>query len=104
MGSFTFNSALYEIVFAKEQSLKGIQRRTLSELELKYEEYVTEHFMNPEPPALEPPTRKEEKSAEKTSPKKEKTSPKKKKVTAGEKKEKVQKKEKKAVKGKITKK
>ena len=101
--SFTSNSALYELVFAKNQSLKGIQRRTLSELELKYEEFVTEHFTNPEPPALEPPTRREEKSVEKTSPKKEKTSPKKKKPAAGEKKEKIQKKEKKAVKGKVAK-
>ena len=94
---------MYELVVTKNQSLKGIQRRTLSELELKYEEFVSEHFTNPEPPALEPPTRKEEKSVEKTSPKKEKTSPKKKKVSTGEKKEKVQKKEKKVVKGKVAK-
>ena len=93
---------MYELVFTKNQSLKGIQRRTLSELELKYEEFVSEHFTNPEPPALEPPTR-EEKSVEKTSPKNEKTSPKKKKVSTGEKKEKVQKKEKKVVKGKVAK-
>lgn len=69
-------------------------------MELKYEEFVSEHFTSPEAPTLTAPSRtKEEKAAVKTSPKKEKT-------TVPEKKEKNAKKTKKVVKaakGKTTK-
>lgn len=61
-------------------------------MELKYEEFVSEHFTNPEAPTLTAPSRtKDEKTAVKTSPKKEK-------AAAPEKKEKNAKKAKKVVK------
>ena len=75
-------SILYEITFSKNESLRGVQRKTFGEIELKYEECVAERFESVEAPKLEPPKRVEKSTQSKKPEKKEKVNKKQKKTKA----------------------
>ena len=73
-------SILYDITFSKNETLRGVQRRTFGELELKYEECVGDRFECVEAPKLEPPKRIEKSTQSKKPEKKEKVNKKQKKA------------------------
>lgn len=56
-GSLNDTSLLFAVAFSKEEKLKGSQRRLFGELELSYEQAVSERFDSAEAPKLEAPQR-----------------------------------------------
>ena len=50
-------SLLFAVAFSKEEKLKGSQRRLFGELELSYEQAVSQRFDSAEAPKLEAPQR-----------------------------------------------